>query len=357
MDHCIEEVKIFFYSEDKEEFLLNHLIPFLRGRFKDYFIDRDWHEGPNFTITIKDLDERKKSEIINFVSKKTDQFKIDEALFIKEKNKYMSASKDLVALEKRTPVNKINNHMAVTFNQVDMKNIMEKYNSLKQYEMYIYSRFEMQEANNGILEELNSNKENRHVILVDLFIYIASLFEDGVSKGYLSYVSHVQGFFSLFRKREINLDGKFENIYQELKSEIKGLDNEEKKINIWKNEWQKVINIYYEDFGFDKYKEDEFYNLDNQYDNLVENMEGLEDSMFHNLLLKNKLKELYFSKNMIVFRNIVNTFYKVLPFMGVSFMEKHLYGYMAYRYIEDNIIHDTWENNFSNIISENRRGK
>lgn len=355
MGYCIEEVKIYFYSEKKDEFLLKYLIPFLQDNFKEYFIDRDWYGGPNFTITMRDQDKRLKTEIMKLITQISEQYKIDEKLLEDEKNKYFSASKDLAVLEKRTSVDRIYNHLEVIADKLDMKSVMDKYNSLNQYEMYVNSRFQMQEAYNGILEELNLNKENRLAILVDLFIYISSLFEGGLSKGYLSYVSHVQGFFALFRKKGKRLDDKFENIYQQFKDRINGINNENININSWKSEWQKVRKLYYENFDFNKYKEDGFYNLDSQYDNLKKNMEYLKDSEFHNLLLENKLKELYFNKHMIIFRNVINTFYKSLPFIGVSFIEKHLCGYMAYRYVEDNIIHDTWKNNFSSIINDNRR--
>lgn len=333
-------IRVYDYSESKMP-LMNYIIENLKNELqnKEYYTSMDWVGGPNIKLTFKNGIDKEMKEIIEdlviqFKKKNT----ISEEKIQTKKVKYLNSSVNLEQLESRGHENKeIKDDGEVIFEHEKRSG---RYNSNFHYNQFKKYRFMLQKAHGQISRclELLSDLD-KHILFVQMFFHIASLYEDGLLRGYLSYVSHVQGFFSKLRDRNYEMEDKFEKKYLKLEPFIENAVTTNKfidrELELWRETWNGISKDMKENFSKKDYQEEGFMELGDQFKMFVGNASKLTNNFHKRLMKKDDLADLMNSEKMLVYRNLVNLFYLGLPGFEQGMVEKQFYCYCIARYIEN----------------------
>ncbi|MFK3937454.1 hypothetical protein ACI2JA_08050 [Alkalihalobacillus sp. NPDC078783] len=309
-----------------------------------YFFDTDWQHGPNIFIDFehKDLEEKIFHEVKECVNNYVMEHNLSEETVERKRELYLKKQEKLMQLEFRKQSQSITMHDHGDVKIRDSKTGL--YNSSFHYNMFKRYRYDLNPIYLNILKEFRnlSEVEKAHLFL-DKFRFIATLFEEGPSRGCLSFLSHAQGFFSNIEARgyESKIKETFENrryaLYKNYKPEIKG--KVENPLKEWQKKWLVIKDEMNNIFDISNYEDAERLGLKDQLELLKRELKPLANE-FHGDLLKmdeKELEEFILSKRMLVFRDIVNLFYLSLPLFEQSMAKKQFYAYSVVRYYEETL--------------------
>lgn len=332
-------IRVYDYSKSKIP-LMNYLNrEILNGIQTDYYLDTDWYGGPNLVIQLKD--ESKENNLSSQLKSILYQFKKENPTPLdtiqKKKHLYLSEQHRLADLELREY--RTNELLEEEGSIIIIDGKTGIYNSHYHKTILDKNKYFLQKIHNKILNIIpDMNEEEKISFFVEQFKYIALLYNGKYEEGYISFLSHVVGFFSRakYEKTDISYKDKFETMYE---SHYKGkailTENSLCVLEEWKYHWMQVADNLKSNLTDIVTQEDRFISLDEQYDAFVSNVSKI-DSPFHDLLLKkSNIKEFMMSQQMLNFRNIINLFYSTLPLFEQSMLKKHFYGFCVIKDIQD----------------------
>ncbi|MGQ8872586.1 hypothetical protein [Paenibacillus sp. TSA_86.1] len=335
-------VSIFNYAESKIP-LMNYLVEnYLERHHRNkYYLDNDWEGGPNTLIIFSDpADEQKAVQEITDLVEQYKQYQPVESGRIAElKQKYKKNQRVLKQLELRG-----SDSEHVIMRNDGVVEIRSRKNNVfnSDYHQQMFEKYRLRL--NGVYIKLLSNYENldrfhsTHMF-IGMFYFLTSLYSEGKSRGYLSFLSHVEGFFSRLRLEGYDTDMKSE--FEKRRSHImrggKIVIHEDvhETMEEWKNEWLQIAEEMNTNFDLSNYKDDLKLGLDDQYDMFVKNISPLDNNFHSTIVHDEQLKEFILSKQMLVFRDIVNLFYLSLPIFEQSMVKKQFYAYCTVKQVED----------------------
>lgn len=333
-------IKIYDYSPSKLPLMnkINELV-FEQNRI-DYFFETDWMNGPSIVIRTRNLD--KEMLIFKKVQDVVTEYKKNNPLSIAEisqkKEKYKNEQNRLIDLELRDSKKVEMREDGTVLLENNMKSGV--YNTQFHESSFQEYRYRLQSVHNEILKLLPAMDEKKIMLFfIEQFKHISLFFNGEMKDGYISYVSHVIGFFSRLKLEKKNHDYQknFDVLYSELyREKIDFTSDESAVLREWKKCWDEVNYQMKNELPFYKKSESKYLNLEDQYQHFIDNIGPL-NNPFHNLLLKkDNLKEFILSDQMLHYRNVVNLFYLTLPLFEQSMLKKHFYGYCVIKEVQNN---------------------
>lgn len=336
-------ISIYNYENSKIPLILEMILHTSLGNEKHhYYIDSDWQYGPNTLIVFRNpLDEERIiDELRDWVNHYIINHSPSEEAIVQKKTQYLRSQKTLSEVEMREGID-------VDF-MYDHGKVIQRpkkhgiYNSEHHRNVFDAYRFELNDLHLKILAEVESMnaKEKAHFFLY-MFIHIATLFEDGPSRGYLTFLSHAQGFLSNIEARGLNSN--IQHTFEERRRALfadnaicikEGLDE---LMVEWKMVWTRIAKEMHKNFDYRNYEGEEGIDLKPQLELLKSRLSKISNP-FHDNLLKmgdEELERFILSKKMLVFRDIVNLFYLSLPLFEQSMVKKQFYAYSTVKYYED----------------------
>lgn len=331
-------IKIFDYSSSKLQLMnkIDKLI--LEQNILDYYFDTDWLNGPSIVINFRSIESE--MDIFKKIQEIVSEYKRNNPLsnteILRKMKKYEKEQKRLTDLELR-------NTKEVEMKEdgtvlIENKTKSGIYNSPFHENRFLEYRYQLQPIHSKIQKLLPTMDEKKIMhFFIEQFKYISLFFNGEIKDGYISYVSHVIGFFSRLKLENKNYDlkGYFDSLYSNLYKETLIFTLEESLVlEEWKKRWAEVNLQMIMDIPFYKESDTKYLNLEDQYEHFINNISEL-NSPFHNLLLrKDNLKEFILSDQMLHYRNVVNLFYVTLPLFEQNMLKKHFYGYCVIKDVQ-----------------------
>lgn len=333
-------ISIYNYSKSKIPFLLE-LDSYLKNNFENnnYYYDSDWECGPNTMIVFDDngIEEKLIEKVQYFSQTYFQEHQLSEEYIDEKKKKYKAVQKILSQLELRNKKGQIELKKQGEVILRAKKNGV--YNSDYHENMFLKYRILLNPLHIEILSIYNDLDDIlRDSLFLEMFKHIASLYAHGEKFGYLSFLSHSQGFFSRMKNEKdihttnVNFERlrveKFENENSVLPFEIKKL------LNKWKKIWSKIAEEMTENFNYANYDKNARISLEKQLQILDSNISKLNNS-FHNSLREFQAQTQFLNRSeVLIYRDIVNLFYLTLPIFEQSMLKKQFFAYSTVRYFE-----------------------
>ncbi|MBC1492758.1 hypothetical protein HCI99_13115 [Listeria booriae] len=332
-------IRIYDYSKSKVP-LMNYLNDEILNHIHvKYYLDTDWFRGPNILIQL--ANESKEKELCHQITKKVERFKrynpIPTELIHKKMQFYMREQQRLIDLELRKHEGILN--MENDGKIVIMGRKTGIYNSSYHKTILDQNKYFLQEIHNKILKIIPDMCEEELIsFFVEQFKYIALLYNGKYEEGYISFLSHVVGFFSRAKKEGGNIlyKEKFETMYTRHYKGASILSNQTLSIlDEWKNIWAQISDNLRINLKEMVEEDTRYINLDEQYNTFVENISKIESPFHDRLLEKTNVKEFMMSEQMLHYRNIINLFYSTLPLFEQSMLYKHFYGFCVIKDVQN----------------------
>lgn len=337
----IMPVSLYDYSNSKIEAILevNGIIQSISNR---YYIDLDWMYGPNIMVVCENKSEEK--IVLNALREVAYRYKKIEEDYTSKEQIYFKEQERLSELElRKLDKKRVYKHGSLIL-RPEKTSI---FNSNFQKNEFRAIRFDLNNLYIEILTYLRKVNLPSNVLIffISLFKKTCSMYYLGEEFGYLSYLSHIMGFFSNINNRfdKEKVLEKFEKVYFDYKNE--DYIAEEKIIS---EKVEKVIE-YYKKFYFKMVKH---YNKINVKDNVTNGMNYLSyreqfksfkeyiskmDNTYHvSLLSMDNLESLMLSPEMLAYRDVINLMYVSLPLFEQSMLKKHLFCYIVVQEFEHN---------------------
>lgn len=334
-------ISIFNYEKSKIQFVIELAEKCLDEQYMGtYYLDSDWENGPQTMIVFHDPENETEAIGIvkNFVHAYKQRNALEPQLIELQKQKYYKNQERLKLLEMRdeSPINMADDgEIRITPNK---KNV---YNSKYHREMFHRYRAELQPIYLKLGKTfLQAETLEQASMFIMMYLHIASLYEGGITRGYLTFVSHVEGFFSRLRLEGFTIDMRsdFEGKWLALSENGKVIvsDKMEAVLDEWKSKWLQIANDMKANYSYEEFDDRKMLGLDEQFDAFYSAISQM-DNRFHNRLKNRKeLKDFILSDNMIIYRNIINLFYLILPLFEQSMIMKQFYCFCTVKYIEEN---------------------
>ncbi len=334
-------VSLYDYSNSKLETILemNEIISSISNR---YYIDLDWMYGPNIMVVCEEENEEKL--VMNVLKDLSNKYKKIEGDYTFKERLYFNEQKRLSDLELRK-LDKIQVHKHGTLITRPEKTSI--FNSNFQKKEFRAIRFELNSLYTEILSyfrELNLPSA-KLVYFITLFKRTSEIFYLGEEFGYLSFLSHIMGFFSNisndFNRKKV-LEN-FEKIYFDYKNRNYTVEYElisekvDMVIDCFKKFYLKMIE-YYNTINIrdSKIEESSYLSYQKQFNLFKEYISKLDNSYHLSLLSMDNLDSLMLSPEMLAFRDVINLMYVSLPLFEQSMLKKHLFCYMVVKEFEHN---------------------
>lgn len=332
-------IHIYDYSDSKIETLSDlHKIEILKNE-KDYYFDTDWEGGPSVTLNFSN--EEKEKYIIDHIKKyveRTWSYDISEEKIQKIQRLYKRNQSRLKQTEKREN----SNYDMYEHGDVILKEGKSNvYNSKIHQTNFFKYRVQLNDVYINMLEKyLKLTYQEKFHLFLNMFIKITQLYEDGASYGYLSFLSHIQGFFSkipnIDTKKKVlkEFDMKYIEIFTK-KPEVplKIFD----EYNTWANEIEKIYDDISQNFSYENYNHINYLTIDDQFETFKNNISPLNNSFHNSVLEMENLRDFILSPKMIKYRDLVNLFYLSLPLFEISMKNKQFLAYSTVRYYESTL--------------------
>ncbi|MCE5170621.1 hypothetical protein LQV63_14995 [Paenibacillus profundus] len=336
-------ISIYNYQNSKIPLMLELAESYLERHYAgEYYLDNDWENGPNTIIIFKDpnLEASILESIKAIVAAYKEKHPVSKEEVHKKAEKYARNQHTLKQLELRDMEGHAQTMRADgTVELRSRKN--NAFNSQYHQDMFDHYRTRL---NSLYLDMMRiyiglDTFHQTHMFLY-MYHYLTSLYEDGSKRGYLSFLSHVEGFFSRLRLEGHNIDMKseFERRRTGILKDNKIILHDElaDAMDQWQQTWGLIAAEMNSQFRIENYQDESMLGLNEQYELLLENISPLDNS-FHSELVRNKeLKSFILSKKMLVFRDIINLFYLSLPIFEQSMVKKQFYAYCTVKFIEEN---------------------
>lgn len=334
-------VSIFNYAESKIP-LMNYLVEnYLEQHYRNkYYLDNDWEGGPNTLIVFSDPADEQQAvkEITSLVEQYKQHQPVESGRIAELQRKYEKNQRVLKQLELRG-----SDSEHVIMRKDGAVEIRSRKNNVfnSDYHQQMFEKYRLRL--NGVYIKLMSaygNLDSFHSshMFIGMFYFLTSLYSEGKSRGYLSFLSHVEGFFSRLRLEgyDIDMKSKFEQRRSHLMKDGRIIIHEDvyEVMEEWKSEWHLIAKEMNMNFDLSNYNDDQKLELDDQYDMFVQNISPLDNSFHSTIVHDEQLKEFVFSKQMLVFRDIINLFYLSLPIFEQSMVKKQFYAYCTVKQVE-----------------------
>ncbi|MGE7984979.1 hypothetical protein [Lysinibacillus fusiformis] len=294
-----------------------------------YFVSKGWEGGPHIQLITKNkISQAEYDALKKRVNQLIEEQPLDKSYIDQVKKKYEQSSRLLSNLENKKNERAIREH-----GEMDVYPYYLPVHNERLTNLYMNERF----RHYPLLLDTRKYVEAQNISVEELFPLIFSRISDvyhetNNNKGYLSFVSHVQGFFELSAKQEKPYTEKlFETFYLEKQS---GFEVAEKAHSPIINRW---FNYFTEFYGCCLSQVDEL--LDEHYKaELTHTIEELEKNFkndFHrNFVAYSKENNFMENPEATAYRFTVNLLYLLLPYFNISALKKQKYIYMAYRIVE-----------------------
>lgn len=320
---------IYNYDSSLEQSLLLLIDEMWEGN--QYFVSKSWEGGPHIQLITKNkilnseyIDLKKR--VCHLIEEKP----LDKSYIEKVKKKYNQSFQLISNLE-----NKKNERVIRDHGEMEVYPFLFHFHNERITNLYVNERFRHYQ----LLLDTRKYIETQNVSVEELFPLIFSRISDiyhkeNNNKGYLSFVSHVQGFFELSEKQKKPYTEKsFETLYLDKEP---GFEVTEKVHSQLINRWVKYFSEFY---GRCLSQMDEV--LDNNYkvelNRTIEELEKNFENVFHrNFVRYSKSNNFMENPEATAYRFTVNLLYLILPYFNISALKKQKYIYMAYRVVEKN---------------------
>ncbi len=356
---------IHYYASEKikEKFLIEVILSvtkMLSERDISNYVKRNWTYGPHFEIICKDADILiDDSLLVEDIKKRLGEFQkengFDDGFNAK---KYARIVKDTAKIERIHNYLPIKAHGYVGIEQYDSLARLGEYSSINEkvvFEKYNYiiSPYIMELA----AKMYNMNYKERIIYYSKILASAATNYPGyGARKGYLSFVSHAEGFLGNWRKKTQIYRDRFKSFYIQYKAEA---TNEIREVIMSINEenleeYDSLIynmNEIYKKFRVEiekviiKDKEDnrnKWISYKKREKEIPRRFRG--KSKFHTGLLNGNRNFTNFivSNEFNSYRLLLNFIYNQTPVIGFSSSSRMLSCYMSYHSIEE-CYGESWE--------------
>ncbi|MHA2700661.1 hypothetical protein ACXZ8K_08155 [Streptococcus agalactiae] len=334
-------ISLYDYSNSKIESILeiNRIVKLITNR---YYIDLDWLYGPNIMVVCEEKSEEKL--VLNALNELSNRYKKIEIDYTFKEQVYLNEQKRLSELELRK-LDKIRVYKHGSLIIRPEKTSI--FNSNFQKHEFRAIRFDLNDLYMEVLTYLKDVNLPSTILIyfITLFKKTSSIYYLGEEFGYLSYLSHVMGFFSNIENRleKNKVLEKFEKIYLDYRN---GEHLAEDKIISGKIDW--IIDYfkkyyfkmveYYNIINIKEYKSKEFgyFSYQEQFEMFKEYISNMDNSYHASLLNMDNLESLLLSAEMLAFRDVINLMYASLPLFEQSMLKKHLFCYIVVQEFEHN---------------------
>ncbi len=332
-------IRIYDYEASKIPFMLKLTTEVLdREVGGSYYLDTDWLHGPSILITAESSEDEVR--LLDSLTACTLDYKKEHPLRLEQieavQFKYLKEQRRLGDLELRTDTD---GRMREDGEIEQGEGKTGVYNSDYHRKLFHEFRCRLQNANNLLLAEISMIDEKSRIrVFTDMFLHIATLYNGDAASGYISYLSHVLGFFSRLRLEghPENVQERFERLYLSVFAEKQPPPGAslQASLNLWKEAWNDVAAEMRQGFDKTRFKQDDHLELYDQHRRFEQYIAGMDNPFHRRLLDRDDLEELMMSDEMLVYRNVINLFYMTLPMFEQGMAQKHVYGYCAIRCIE-----------------------
>ncbi|NGZ75307.1 hypothetical protein [Saccharibacillus alkalitolerans] len=304
-----------------------------------YYLDTDWLNGPNILVTLEKAEDE--GRLLGPLERCTADYKQERPLDFETvervKAKYRKEQRRLSDLELRSGAD------AVMREDGEVRLGEGKtgvYNSEYHLELFRRYRCLLQPVHNKMLAGLGELDEPRRIrMFTDMFLHIATLYNGDAAQGYISYLSHVLGFFSRLKLEGHmeNVQERFERLYLNVFAEESdgGREKDGAALDEWKRAWADIDRDMRLSFAKELFEEEDHMDLGEQYRRFERYIAGMDNPFHKRLLERGDLEEMMMSDDMLIYRNLINLFYMTLPLFEQGMAQKHVYGYCAIRRIEE----------------------
>lgn len=330
-------IKLFVYTKDKTDIILK-LNTYISGLISEkFYIDVDWQHGPGVVITIEnDHNQPMLAQAVEAFAQDHVKFSGTQDEYEALKRKYQQSQKKLKVIE-----NRVLREQTVCEDAQVM--IIDKksgvYNHQKHEAAFTRYRQQLHPIYMNMLKSYSQLDElDKDRLFITMCLDIASKYEDGIERGYLAFVSQIEGFNSLLKQHNYNrLITEFERYRLRFKNNYHLPSGIRQEYLAWK----KMIDSIYCDMDRTFDPEDYqdaigYFDFEDQVDGFKEKIGTMGNSFHQTLLDYAELDELLHSKKMIVYRNLVNLFFLMLPLFGQGITKRQFYCYVVQKYVESN---------------------
>lgn len=320
---------IYNYDSTLEQSLLSLIDDMLKGT--PYFVSKGWEGGPHIQLITKNkILDFEYTALENRVGRLIEENPLDKSYIEKVKKKYHQSFQLISNLESKKNERVIREH-----GEIDIFPYSFHFHNERITSLYVAERFRHYQLLLDTRKYLETQKVSVEELFPLIFSRVSDIYhEENNNKGYLSFVSHVQGFFELSAKQKKPYTEKsFEALYLEKQTGFKDSKQAHSQLI---NRWFEYFSEFY---GCCLSQMDEL--IDDDYKaELARTIEELEKNFendFHrNFVGYSKRNNFMENPEATAYRFTVNLLYLILPYFNISALKKQKYIYMAYREVEKN---------------------
>lgn len=331
-------ISIYNYAESKLPLLIE-VESYLNSALGDgaYYYDSDWQKGPNTMVVFKEPShEELYLEPIQVLARAYKrQFPVSVTAIERQKAKYQKIQLPLQQLERREAVEAMLEEDGAVLIRGKKAGL---YNSKAHEASFIEYRTRLNPIHIKIAQSFQTLDDyQKSTAMLEMFQYIATLFKEGPQIGYLSFLSHAQGFFTRLKKTRgvDDMSQRFEEKRQLLLSRRVSLPSPVTTLlKKWRRLWKAIAEEMATSFDRSHYEGDVQLDVNKQLEMLEENLSGLDNSFHQSLRSFHKETGLLSKEEIIVYRDVVNLFYLTLPIFEQSMLKKQFYAYCTAKHYE-----------------------
>lgn len=352
-----------YYFEDNKDHLLIHairpVVEMLRSTFEvpRIFFKRHWKLGPHIALYVECEENKFFTECLPPMHDLLSTYlKKYPSTHVLDEEKYITQSESLGAWELESgPYKPLCPDNSIQIQEYKPK--VELLNAKSTIKIIESFNNDSVDVIFGVLERTTNDKVKRYELIIKMMAVIAELFPGAdIIKGHMSYRSHVEAYIKTFDKNGKLLDWfnnwqnkiGMEEIDRWLKDVIDFTDSQgiyhgdDSLLQEWSMVLEKMRKL-----TLPLAKKGEIHSDISHYKKLAGNIgekalqrwgkdpEKLEKSEFHLLLNSSKSAERFLdSPEFTTYRILVNSFYALLPLLGINPHEKHLLCYLLANSVE-----------------------
>lgn len=333
-------IAIYNYESSKIPLLLTLTDSYLeRDSSGEYYLDNDWENGPHSLIVFRDPDMEQAAveplqKLVHAYRARNPLSQVDIERKAQQYERHQTVLKQLELREQPD----VSMRPDATVELRGRKS--HAFNSAYHQQTFEHYRCQLNPIYLELMRKYTElDSYHRSHMFVSMYLHITTLYADG-GMGYLSFLSHVEGFFSRLRHEGYHVDIKKE--FEKRRDLLFG-DTPEPVIaesimpamSAWKQTWSRIAEEMHDSFDYSHYEDAEMLGLEEQFGIFMDSITPL-DNEFHQTIVNNGgMKDLILSREMLVYRDIINLFYLALPLFEQSMVKKQFYAYCAVKYVQE----------------------
>lgn len=338
-------IRVVYFDDDNTDLIIGpiaEVVENLRRKSLAVMLLPYWKFGPHVDIVIKATQKDFDEELFSACKKIIDDWlTLHPSKKILDPEKYAELSIKIAANELELPP-----FLPLYENNQVVKASYVLPTSIKS-ESLAHSKENFMSASVELVLELAKLKKNHlndlYVLLIQMIALMANKYEiDGITRGFNTFRSHAEYFFLTYDPEGI-LRNNFDLLYKKYKAQIdegvgyvisaeyERLFKSSKFENLLRN-WNNILNHTYEISSNLVDSEIDFFTSEDVHSGIAEEIRNITPKKYHKEAKVTEIMEImanteegqriFKSKEFLTYRIVVNNFYKLLPVLGFSPLQK-----------------------------------